>query len=63
MQHNTLPKHGQKLPFTRYDFGWVLLCIGMAIGAGTVLDASTNWLEGNLGIYSPQRSLLILPPG
>lgn len=37
MQHNTLPKHDQKLPFTRYDFGWVLLCIGMAIGAGTVL--------------------------
>ncbi|WP_258961694.1 hypothetical protein, partial [Klebsiella pneumoniae] len=26
MQHNTLPKHDQKLPFTRYDFGWVLLC-------------------------------------
>ncbi|WP_252187135.1 hypothetical protein, partial [Escherichia coli] len=24
MQHNTLPKHDQKLPFTRYDFGWVL---------------------------------------
>ncbi|WP_368281419.1 hypothetical protein, partial [Escherichia coli] len=27
MQHNTLSKHNQKLPFTRYDFGWVLLCI------------------------------------
>ena len=40
MQHNTLPKHNQKLPFTRYDFGWVLLCIGMAIGAGTVLTGS-----------------------
>lgn len=26
----------QSIPFTRYDFGWVLLCIGMAIGAGTV---------------------------
>ncbi|HIC3380720.1 TPA: hypothetical protein ACW4F4_005716, partial [Salmonella enterica] len=25
MQHNTLSKHNQKLPFTRYDFGWVLL--------------------------------------
>ncbi|MGR0260553.1 hypothetical protein, partial [Klebsiella pneumoniae] len=22
MQHNTLSKHNQKLPFTRYDFGW-----------------------------------------
>ena len=46
MQHNTLPKHDQKLPFTRYDFGWVLLCIGMAIGAGTVLMPVLNWLEG-----------------
>lgn len=27
----------KKIPFTKYDFGWVLLCIGMAIGAGTVL--------------------------
>lgn len=26
----------QKIPFTWYDFGWVVLCIGMAIGAGIV---------------------------
>ncbi len=51
MQHNTLPKHDQKLPFTRYDFGWVLLCIGMAIGAGTVLMPVQIGFEGNLGIY------------
>ncbi|STM18207.1 transport protein YhjV [Escherichia coli] len=46
MQHNTLPKHNQKLPFTRYDFGWVLLCIGMAIGAGTVLMPVQIGLKG-----------------
>lgn len=26
----------QKIPFTRYDMGWVVLCIGMAIGAGII---------------------------
>lgn len=26
-----------KIPFTMYDAGWVVLCIGMAIGAGTVV--------------------------
>lgn len=26
----------QRVPFTRYDAGWVVLCIGMAIGAGIV---------------------------
>ncbi len=46
MQHNTLSKHNQKLPFTRYDFGWVLLCIGMAIGAGTVLMPVQIGLKG-----------------
>jgi len=25
-----------RVPFTRYDMGWVILCIGMAIGAGIV---------------------------
>lgn len=40
--HNTSSENGSKhigqsVPFTKYDFGWVLLCIGMAIGAGTVL--------------------------
>ena len=35
-----------KLPFTRYDFGWVLLCIGMAIGAGTVLMPVQIGLKG-----------------
>lgn len=26
----------KKVPFTRYDLGWVIMCIGMAIGAGIV---------------------------
>lgn len=26
----------EKIPFTKYDLGWVILCIGMAIGAGIV---------------------------
>ena len=26
----------QSIPFTRYDAGWVVLCIGMAIGSGIV---------------------------
>ncbi|EKN6149854.1 transporter [Yersinia enterocolitica] len=26
----------KSVPFTRYDFGWVILCIGMAIGSGIV---------------------------
>ncbi|MEM8423080.1 hypothetical protein Q4S30_19900, partial [Morganella morganii] len=28
--------HNIKIPFTLYDFGWVVLCIGMAIGSGIV---------------------------
>lgn len=46
MQDNTLQLRDQKLPFTRYDFGWVLLCIGMAIGAGTVLMPVQIGLKG-----------------
>lgn len=26
----------EKIPFTKYDVGWVILCIGMAIGSGIV---------------------------
>lgn len=55
MQHDTSPfsdhrasgkPASQTLPFTRYDFGWVLLCIGMAIGAGTVLMPVQIGLKG-----------------
>lgn len=37
MSENILTKEEQKkIPFTRYDIGWVILCIGMAIGSGIV---------------------------
>ena len=26
----------KSIPFTKYDVGWVILCIGMAIGSGIV---------------------------
>lgn len=57
MQDNTLQlsnntatavPFSKKIPFTKYDFGWVLLCIGMAIGAGTVLMPVQIGLSGNL---------------
>lgn len=35
-----------KIPFTMYDFGWVVLCIGMAIGAGTVVMPIQIGLKG-----------------
>ena len=55
MQDDTLPLNNSnatttplstRLPFTKYDFGWVLLCIGMAIGAGTVLMPVQIGLKG-----------------
>lgn len=30
------PIDTKKIPFTKYDVGWVVLCIGMAIGSGIV---------------------------
>ncbi|EOA5630288.1 hypothetical protein ACH4RN_002752 [Providencia rettgeri] len=30
------PINTKKIPFTKYDVGWVILCIGMAIGSGIV---------------------------
>ena len=32
----SLPIATRRIPFTRYDAGWVVICIGMAIGAGIV---------------------------
>lgn len=34
------------IPLTAYDAGWILLCIGMAIGAGTVLVPVQIGLKG-----------------
>ncbi|EIR56096.1 putative membrane protein, partial [Yersinia pestis PY-14] len=31
-----LKKLYKSVPFTQYDVGWVILCIGMAIGSGIV---------------------------
>ncbi len=36
----------QSVPFTRYDAGWVVLCIGMAIGAGIVFLPVQVGLKG-----------------
>lgn len=36
----------EKIPFTRYDAGWVVLCIGMAIGAGIVFLPIQVGLKG-----------------
>lgn len=36
----------QKIPFTMYDVGWVVLCIGMAIGAGIVFMPVQIGLKG-----------------
>lgn len=38
--------HNIKIPFTLYDFGWVVLCIGMAIGSGIVLMPIQIGLKG-----------------
>lgn len=36
----------KKVPFTKYDVGWVILCIGMAIGAGIVFLPIQIGLKG-----------------
>ena len=37
MQTDANPQNDlRKIPFTKYDTGWVILCIGMAIGSGIV---------------------------
>ncbi|AMR80561.1 amino acid permease [Cupriavidus nantongensis] len=36
MRQLTISAEEMCVPFTRYDLGWVILCIGMAIGAGVV---------------------------
>ncbi|WP_230623092.1 MULTISPECIES: amino acid permease [Pseudomonas putida group] len=36
----------RKIPFTTYDFGWVVLCIGMAIGSGIIFMPVQVGLKG-----------------
>lgn len=47
MQEGVLTKQQLKLvPFTRYDMGWVILCIGMAIGSGIIFLPIQIGLKG-----------------
>lgn len=48
------------IPFTRYDVGWVILCIGMAIGAGIVFLPVQVGIKG-LWVFI--LSVLITYPG
>jgi len=48
-----------KIPFTRYDAGWVLLCIGMAIGGGIIFLPVQIGLKG---IWVFSLSVLITYP-
>lgn len=50
---------GQKIPFTRYDLGWVILCIGMAIGAGIVFLPVQ---VGITGVWTFAASVLLAYP-
>ncbi|SQB40423.1 Inner membrane transport protein YhjV [Citrobacter koseri] len=52
MQDNTLQlsnskattaAFSKKLPFTKYDFGWVLLCIGHGHWRRNGANAGTDW--------------------
>lgn len=49
----------KKVPFTRYDLGWVILCIGMAIGAGIVFLPVQ---VGITGVWAFAASVLLAYP-
>lgn len=49
----------EKVPFTRYDLGWVILCIGMAIGAGIVFLPVQ---VGITGVWAFAASVLLAYP-
>ncbi len=49
-----------RIPFTTYDLGWVVLCIGMAIGAGIIYMPIQ---AGVKGIWVFVASIgLVIPP-
>ncbi|NIF82699.1 transporter [Comamonas sp. Tr-654] len=56
---NSALDKGQKIPFTRYDLGWVILCIGMAIGAGIVFLPVQ---VGITGVWTFAASVLLAYP-
>lgn len=41
-----LRRNKQQVPFTRYDMGWVILCIGMAIGSAIIFLPIQIGLKG-----------------
>ncbi|VEJ52829.1 Inner membrane transport protein YhjV [Pragia fontium] len=45
-QHNNNNNDFRTIPFTKYDMGWVILCIGMAIGGGIVFLPVQIGLKG-----------------
>ena len=49
----------KKIPFTRYDAGWVIICIGMAIGSGIVF---LPLQMGVKGLVASALALLITYP-
>lgn len=59
MSECTLTKDDiKRIPFTLYDAGWVILCIGMAIGAGIVFFTYPDWNKRHLGFYSVYHNRL-----
>lgn len=49
----------KKVPFTTYDFGWVVLCIGMAIGSGIIFMPVQMGVKG---IWVSLASLIVSYP-
>ncbi|MGE8064558.1 hypothetical protein [Pseudomonas sp. NPDC089569] len=48
-----------RIPFTGYDFGWVVLCVGMAIGSGIVFMPVQIGLKG---LYAFLTAVLLSYP-
>ncbi|MGY6089896.1 hypothetical protein [Avibacterium paragallinarum] len=42
----------QAMKFDSTDFGWVIMSIGMAIGAGDCVFTCTSWINGNVGVFA-----------
>lgn len=50
---NTEAINHKNIPFTMYDLGWVVLCIGAAIGSGIVFFPLQVGLKGVWVFASP----------
>ncbi len=51
---NTEAINHKNIPFTMYDLGWVVLCIGAAIGSGIVFFPLQVGLKG-VWVFAPGR--------